>query len=82
MGEENMSEMEKISDELMKKVAGGTQAEADEWLAGVMKYYGVSTKEEAFAVMTEEQKAIYQLLFDSYSGSDKYENYYDELDRP
>ena len=60
-----MNEMKKINDELLKNVAGGTQAEADEWLAEVMKYYGVTTRKEVFAIMTEEQKHIYQVLLDN-----------------
>ena len=47
-----------LKDELLGKVAGGTQAEADAYMAELMKYYGVSTKAEAFTKMTEEQKEL------------------------
>ena len=57
-----MSEITKINDDPLEKVAGGDQKEADAYLAEVMKYYGVSTKEEAFAKMTEEQKHYYQII--------------------
>ncbi len=73
-----MNEMKKINDELLKNVAGGTQAEADEWLAEVMKYYGVTTREEAFAIMTEEQKHFYQVLIKNQDWNE----IVDALDRP
>ena len=73
-----MNETKKISDERLKNVAGGTQAEADEWLAEVMKYYGVTTRKEVFAIMTEEQKHIYQVLLDNQD----WNQIIDALDRP
>lgn len=54
-----------LKDELLGKVAGGTQAEADAYMAELMKYYGVSTKAEAFTKMTEEQKRWYQKILEN-----------------
>ena len=73
-----MNETKKISDERLKNVAGGAQAEADEWLAEVMKYYGGTTSKEVFAIMTDEQKHIYQVLLDNQD----WNQIIDALDRP
>ena len=74
-----MCEEKRIEDELLQKVTGGTQAEADEWLADFMKAFGILTKEEAFAIMTEEQKNIYQFLLNNENTD--YIPYFDVLDK-
>ena len=43
-----------------------------------MKYYGVTTREEAFAIMTEEQKHFYQVLIKNQDWNE----IVDALDRP
>ncbi len=60
-----MSKLKELNDELLEKVSGGTQQEANELLDSAMEYYGVSTREEAYNSLTEEQMHIYQVLLDN-----------------
>lgn len=68
--------LNELSDRELNKVNGGTQAEADEWLETLMKYYNVTSKEEMLQKMSDEQRHIYQLMV----ANADFDEVYDMLD--
>ena len=70
------SNRRELSLDEIDKGSGGTKEDADEYLAILMEYHGITNREEMFSIMTEEEKKIYQRLFDL---PPEYDKYYDRL---
>ncbi len=66
-----------LNKEEMVKIAGGDYASAEQWLRGYMEYFGLSSRSEAFARMSPDEKMFYEKMLQWY----EYDEYYNALDK-